>query len=344
MRGFVLKPEQASENSQVFVFLQRNNELWGSTEGELELRKERVVGSEEWKSIWTIAKWTVKEQTIGYASSNEEDDVDPPTGSWFLTENNIEYDGTYLETSSDLLSKEYLEQEQLRDWDSLINQVVGLLQPSTEGRITGRVVIDVGCGISKRLLSRGASTVIGIDRDPNMVVVSKILCASVYDSPKGETKFYVSDVTHPPSSLLMKLDRNNGIADIVWSSFVIAYLPNPISFIQEWSKILKPDGLLCLIEIDGLFGIHNPLDVEMKTIASSLDKALEPHYFAHYGSRLSTFCAAAGLEVIYNEQFVDTELAFTGKVNTSRVLEGWRSRLSRPGISAKLAKCTNNTS
>lgn len=367
MRIFVLNPKQPSDRIEGLVFLSTQSQSWISTDGDLVLQKRKISEREQLHHWMVSIRKSNEEHIIGRTRNVSEwleETVEPPTGLWLLSNRygrslaQIEYEGSYLETSSDLLSKEYLEQEQLRDWDSLIDRLISILQPTTEdGRLNGKVVIDVGCGagaISKRFLSRETSTVIGVDRDPIMVAVSKTLCSATKSSTVGQCKFYLSDVSQVPPSLIHPRQDNDetndddgeeeGLADIIWSSFVIAYLPDPIAFMQQWStaKLLKPHGLLCIIEVDGLFGIHNPLPEEMKHTALQLDQALEPHYFAHYGSQVSTFCHAAGLEVILDEPFVDAEVAFHGATTSSKVLDGWNSRLSRPGISAKLAQCTRS--
>ena len=368
MNLFLLK--SSSYSSKTLVFLRKQEHFdgnisnWVSTDNEISLsssseRRQEVHPDEDYNH-WIASKsdkiigrsnnLAINLSLVDESERVQSDDNTPPTGLWTLDK--TEYEGSYLETSTDLLSKEYLEQEKLRDWDSLIHRIERLLpkgdsmSADTDNNVwKDKVVIDVGCGagaISKRFLSRGTKTVIGIDRDPMMVGVSKILC-DTHSERRGESsgKFHVSDVSEPPVHLLKERD---GTADVIWTSFVIAYFNNPLQFVQQWSSsnILKPGGLLCVIEIDGLFSVHNPLDQDIKDIAIKLDKSLEPLYFTHYGSQLSRFCQEAGLEVLVDECIEDAELAFDGPVKTTSVLEAWTSRLNRPGISGKLSKCTDN--
>ncbi len=175
----------------------------------------------------------------------------------------------------------------MRNWDLLLDEIERV------SSLKGAICLDVGCGagtVSSLLVARGAN-VVGMDRDPIMVALSHKRC------PGG--RFFVGDARIP--------DFETPKADVVWSSFVISYFADAVGFIVSWSSMLKPGGLLCLLDVSGLFRVHRPLDEKFLDVATRLDSALEPVYFASYGERLADMCREAGLEVVAEVEMDDSE-------------------------------------
>lgn len=261
---------------------------------------------------WTDEPYDLQDGSVT-APSGKPSPV-PPECSWRVSNDSATHAYSASHLTGTALTQEYLRQEALRAWDSLLSHL-----ESTVGTLAGKRIYDFGCGagaVSSRLAARADVT--GVDLDPQMVACAKLRCPGA--------QFRVADLGHPR--------RTPGPwppADGIWSSYVAAYFPGDRleAAIAEWAALLKPGGWLCLVEIDGLFSAHAPLGTWAEGFAD-VDREL-PSYDAFAGRRLAAACAACGLVVREESEWQDRELCFQGAAGEEQV-SAWRSRLSRPAI------------
>ncbi|PWE31195.1 hypothetical protein DDZ14_14345 [Maritimibacter sp. 55A14] len=134
------------------------------------------------------------------------------------------------------LAEQYDRQRAWRDYYS----VYELLGP-----LTGCRVVDFGCGsgtVSADLAARAAD-VTGIDTDGELIA---------HASQQVPFARFVNASIEEPA------EWGSGRFDLIWCSFAISYLSDPVSAISKWRAVLKPGVLVIVIEMADLFA-HEPL-------------------------------------------------------------------------------------
>lgn len=119
---------------------------------------------------------------------------------------------------------------------------------SLVGDVTGRRVLDVGCGpgaLSEWLADHGAS-VIGIDVSPEMIRIASTRL-------DNRARFIVADATEPLSFL------PSASVDLVVASLVLHYVCDWVGVLAEWNRVLAPGGA-------AVFSTHHPtMDWQLDT-------------------------------------------------------------------------------
>jgi ubiquinone/menaquinone biosynthesis C-methylase UbiE len=134
-------------------------------------------------------------------------------------------------------------------------------------------IVDLGCGTGSLsvLLAAAGHEVTGVDLSPEMIIAArhKALAAGL------TIEFRVDDASRPglPSCSF----------DVALSRHVLWTLPDPVAALSRWSRMLKPEGRLVLIEghwfdssQPGGNGKVQPWDGGVQ--ASELIRALEPMF------------------------------------------------------------------
>lgn len=148
----------------------------------------------------------------------------------------------------------------------------------TNGMLTGRRVLEVGCGRGvgmEILLGLGAVQVVGFDLDPRMVALAQTRLAKYGD----RAPVFVGDAAH------MSLPDTS--FDVVVEYAIIHHIPAWPQALREIARILKPDGIFYFEDL--LKGL----------IASPLMRALFDHPQATQFTALEfrTALEAAGLAI-----------------------------------------------
>jgi ubiquinone/menaquinone biosynthesis C-methylase UbiE len=129
-----------------------------------------------------------------------------------------------------------LSESQHRAWLALLREVAGP-PPLT--------VLDVGCGtgfLSMRMSELG-HTAVGIDLSEEMLAVAQRKA----EGSGLPVTFRLGDAEAPP--------RDGGPYDVILERHVIWTLPQPREAVRAWQELLKPGGLLILIE--GIFAMSD---------------------------------------------------------------------------------------
>jgi ubiquinone/menaquinone biosynthesis C-methylase UbiE len=95
-------------------------------------------------------------------------------------------------------------------------------------------VIDLGCGTGSYsiALAQEGFSVLGVDFSPKMVEKAK---NKIYDESKKRTEFQLLDINQP-------LPFSSNSFDHAICIHVFQVLEDPVSFLEQLHKILKPDG------------------------------------------------------------------------------------------------------
>jgi ubiquinone/menaquinone biosynthesis C-methylase UbiE len=112
------------------------------------------------------------------------------------------------------------------------------LKEST-GSWRDKEVLDVGCGTG-RLLLRGAEeakTIVGVDLSSEMVKAS--IQQFFYHELSGKSEFLVADAEELPFE--------DETFDLALSTCVMFLLPDPVKGMKEIYRILKPDGMIAML-------------------------------------------------------------------------------------------------
>jgi ubiquinone/menaquinone biosynthesis C-methylase UbiE len=159
-----------------------------------------------------------------------------------------------------------LNEQQHRAWLALLREVAGP-PPLT--------ILDVGCGtgfLALRMAELG-HTAVGIDLSEEMLAVAQRKAAGV----GLPVTFRLGDAETPP--------HDGAPYDVILERHVIWTLPQPREAVRAWKALLKPGGLLVLIE--GIFGMSD------RTAYQDLEAQL-PFYGGRPGEELATLLEAEG--------------------------------------------------
>ena len=136
---------------------------------------------------------------------------------------------------------------------------------------SGARVLDGGCGSGKTTsilheLVQPGGEVVGVDFAADRIDFAK----KHYEGPDG-IAFHEMDLRNPLDSL--------GQFDFIWIRFVLEYyLIGATDIIKNVSTILKPDGSLCLLDLDYNCLSHYPLPREMEEILHKLVNRMVDRY------------------------------------------------------------------
>lgn len=207
------------------------------------------------------------------------------------------------------LSEEYRIQSAWRNWESYIE-----LLPINDQDI----ILDLGCGVGSvtKLLSKKACQVIGIDNNPELI------------KEAGEIN-KTENVNYILTDLKSVNPKELPLADGIWASFVAAYFPNFIPVIENWFKLLKPNGWIAIVEMDDLFA-HEPLRSSIHDTFSEYyeRQCRKDIYDFKMGGKIRDYLIKSGLNIIHEENKSDKELTFCGPAEP-QIVEAWKNRFDR---------------
>jgi ubiquinone/menaquinone biosynthesis C-methylase UbiE len=192
---------------------------------------------------------------------------------------------------------EYLmenEEEALR-LDLKIKTEVIQKQALFAGIKPGMRVADIGCGSGKitsilHKLVQPSGTVVGVDASENRLAYAK-------------EHYAVSGVEFKCKNILQPLD-DLGLFDFVWVRFVLEYYrSNSFKVVKNISKIVKPGGVLCLIDLDNNCLSHYEMPSRLEKTLFDIVKNLEEkaNFDPYVGRKLYSFLHDLG----YNDINVD---------------------------------------
>ena len=156
----------------------------------------------------------------------------------------------------------------------------------------GMRVADIGCGPGKttdtlhRLVQPGGMAV-GVDTSGERVIYAQ-------ERYKTEgIEFRCNDISKPLDEL--------GMFDFIWVRFVLEYYrSDSFEIVKNISKILKPGGILCLIDLDNNCLSHFGLSLRLERTVSSIMKQLEEkaNFDPYVGRKLYSYLHDLGFRDI----------------------------------------------
>jgi len=133
----------------------------------------------------------------------------------------------------------------------------------------GMRVADLGCGPGKttfylnKLVQPGGSA-IGVD-----ISKKRIDYAKAHYS-QGSVEFIVGDILEPLDKL--------GLFDFIWVRFVLEHhLSNSFDIVKNASSVLKPGGIMCIVDLDNNCLNHYGLSPRLEKAMHGIMSFLENH-------------------------------------------------------------------
>lgn len=175
----------------------------------------------------------------------------------------------------------------------------------------GMRVADFGCGPGKITsvlydLVQPGGTVVGVDDS-----VDRLEYAREKYGREG-IEFVHGDITRPLDHL--------GDFDFIWVRFVLEYyLSKSFSMVENFSRCLKPGGIICLLDLDhnpfNYYGTSTRLDRTFKQIMKELEENKD--FDPYVGRKLYSFVYDLGFENI--DVCVENHRVTFGKVDELEV-------------------------
>ena len=170
----------------------------------------------------------------------------------------------------------------------------------------GMRVADLGCGPGKtsfylNMLVKPNGKTIGIDISKQRVHYAK----SHYNDEGLE--FYIDDIRNSLG--------HYGLFDFVWVRFVLEHFrENSFEIVKNISSILKPNGILCLVDLDFNclihYGIPEKLEKAIKAVIGMLEK--DANFDPYVGRKLYSYLFDLGFHDI--EVDISTHHLIYGKL------------------------------
>jgi SAM-dependent methyltransferase len=155
----------------------------------------------------------------------------------------------------------------------------------------GTVALDAGCGRTTRLRDYR-------DRIARLVGVD-------LDEEAGRANPYLDEYVH--ADLDETLPFEDGAFDLVYANFVVEHLARPRQALEEWHRVLSPDGALLLLtsnRASPLMGIGDRLPRSLRLVVKRRGAGVDERdvyptrYLANTPARLAKATAAAGFEPV----------------------------------------------
>lgn len=205
------------------------------------------------------------------------------------------------------LYQQYEQQKSWRSFDRVYKQL---------GDIKGKRILDLGAGSGfvSRHFSKNGANVTAVDADADLVQNAKL--------DPGGVNWVCADFGALDFSAEQSLDG-------IWTSFAIAYVGNPVSWLRRIRQSLSPGGWIAVVEMADLLG-HEPLEgADKGAIADFVDDARSSgSYWFDAAHLLDDWIKEAGLSITWSADLNDSELCFDGPAS-HEVLAAWKWRLSR---------------
>lgn len=147
-------------------------------------------------------------------------------------------------------------------WLLIQTLATGTLRRALYGALgvqAGWRLLDVGTGFGPMAVELAASAgcrAIGVDVDLDVLaragqVVNRLRHRPGPGSPAGSVTFTGGDCT--------KLPFADGVFDAVVTRFVLQHLPDPAAAVSEMVRVVRPDGLVCVVDADdGMSVVYPP--------------------------------------------------------------------------------------
>ncbi|AUN98308.1 hypothetical protein C0V70_09365 [Bacteriovorax stolpii] len=131
------------------------------------------------------------------------------------------------------------------------------------------LILDAGCGngnVIEKLLSLGMKSIHGVDFSEERI-------------KQAQARFNSQKEVHLFKRSLENTDFASNTYDIIICRYIYEHIPNPVNIIKELNRILKPGGLIYIINFDDIFfnfyTKDDSLNQDLKKLKSKLPQDFE---------------------------------------------------------------------
>lgn len=170
------------------------------------------------------------------------------------------------------------------------------------------VILDAGCGsgsMTRLLAARNpGATVVGLDAEPAYVAYARTLAAK---EGLANASFQEGDI--------QRLPFDDAAFDLVWSKYVVYFLPRPEDAIKEFRRVTKPGGRVVVVLNYGPGCTLDPEDVELHQM---WDRVVGCLLNASLAAKLPTMLMRAGFVNIDVRLEADAVYTIAGSIDPQR--------------------------
>jgi SAM-dependent methyltransferase len=186
--------------------------------------------------------------------------------------------------------------------------------------------LSVGCGPGVFLRELANSypmmNVVGVDVSP-----SRVRDAAQRLSGLSNARVHVGDA--------MSLPFDAGSFDLVFSRFLLEYVPDKRGAVGEMARVCTPGGVVMLQDLDGQLAWHFPEDPGLQpAIETVLSHLARSGFDPFVGRKLFSFCLGAALTGVRVQ--VDPYHLYAGSIG-EKDLANWRAKLEIAQAQVKAA-------
>jgi len=151
-------------------------------------------------------------------------------------------------------------------------------------QLTGKVVLDVGCGTGRhwrRLLTSRPSHLHGVDSSPEMLEKLR--------------------ARHPDASLHLRTglrltDFEDGSVDVVVSTLMLGYAPSLEDELREWTRVLRDGGEIVFTDVH-----PDAMKAGLKRAFTHGDETVEIEHGIVTAEALQAACGALDLQILHRQ-------------------------------------------
>lgn len=154
----------------------------------------------------------------------------------------------------------------------------------------GESFVDFGCATGEVAAEVARldphARVVGLDGNEARLAEARAACQRL-----ANVAFEAVHLTGPGSSGLP-----DGGFDHAWTRFFLEYHPSPVDIVREMARVVRPGGLVTLIDIEGNCIWHHGMDDDLRReLDEVIDDLAATGFDPYVGRRLDAFARAAGL-------------------------------------------------
>lgn len=172
----------------------------------------------------------------------------------------------------------------------------------------GDRVLDAGCGSGSmtRLLAASVSggEVTGIDTSEEHLAYARARAA---DEGIGNIDFQTGDI--------FSLPFDDDTFDLVWCKYVLQWVNDPASAIEEFRRVTRPGGVIVCAHFDGFCVTHDPVDDKLQRYADTFFNAVVDPYI---GRKCYSMFHQAGLIDVKVDHEADASFHVVGAIDADR--------------------------
>jgi SAM-dependent methyltransferase len=224
-------------------------------------------------------------------------------------------------------AEQRIQQFTWRPWKAMLEMALTQhLPPTISSSSSSVTALDLGCGTGEMTALMQQMNpmwyVWGFDQDPQMLESARLNHPACHF---GSTSVSSGNMT------LESLGMSEP-ADLIWSSFTCQYFMQDLDrILDNWATLLKHNGILLIVETNGLFCNHRPQLSETIMAWQEMEESLrrQHNYDSNAGYIVPDIIQqSTSFDLLEAQHWSDPEFGFDGPASP-QIIEAWRQRFER---------------